>query len=196
VELRLAPRIALKPLLLAAALIAVTGGCGSDGNDEPAQRTAPDTTQVAAAERHAALVAKARRLIRVASRSQEGKSRKEQIRIATAEFELGRIAGKDLSAVRPLLVALKRRDYELIAHLSGFYIALGKPGSEPILAETAARLYDPSNTDYVGLPFEFLSAGNPRLRRAVIEELESRGYSVSGTQGPTGLKWGSSGAYK
>jgi hypothetical protein len=54
-----------------------------------------------------------------------------------------------------------------------------------------------NDPDYVGLPFEFLGAGNPRLEGAVIEELESQGYTVSGEGGrQPGLRWGSSGAYK
>lgn len=183
---------------MALALFALAAGCGGGDGGKTSQQTVAGTTQEAAAEQHAARVTKVQQLIPIARQSQAGKSRKEQIRISTAEFQLGQIAGKDVSAVRPLLLALKRRDYELIARLSGFYIALGKPGSEPILAETVGRLYSTGNTEYVGLPFEFLGAGNPKLERAVIDELASKGYTVTGHGGPVtpGLKWGSSGAYK
>jgi hypothetical protein len=136
-----------------------------------------------------------RRLIPIARTSQTGKTRKEQIRISTAEFRLGEIAGQSLDAVRPLIRGLDQRDYELIADLDGFYVALGKPGSQPILADAVAELYPSGDPEYTSLPFTFLGAGNARLEREVTAALESAGFTVSGEPGFTGATWGSSGAY-
>jgi len=191
-------RVLWAPLAASVLALAALGlpACGGDGNDTDTVDTAAEAAaeqEAAAAEREQELAAKVRRLIPIARTSQTGKSQKEQIRIANAEGQLGTIAGQSLEAVQPLLRGLKNRDYELIADLDVFYVALGKPGSQPILADAVAELY-PSG-EYPGLPFTFLGAGNRRLEREVTEALESAGFTVSGQPGFTGAGWGSSGAY-
>lgn len=161
---------------------------------QPAASAAALAAQRAAREK--ALAAKVRRLIPIARQSQVGKSRREQLRIADAVAELGVVAGQSLHAVRPLVHALSNRDYKLIADLADFYVALGKPGSEPILAAAVGQLYPTGDPKYMRLPFVFLGAGNARLRRLVIKELENHGFKVTGQPGFPGASWGSSGAYK
>ena len=187
-------------LIAGLALAAAPAGlaaCGGDGDAGESSSVDDAAAEQAAAEaaREKELAAKVRRLIPIARTSQTGKTRKEQLRIANAEGQLGVIAGQSLEAVRPLLQGLKQRDYELIADLDVFYVALGKPGSQPILAGAVAELYPGGDTDYAGLPFTFLGAGNARLTREVTEALESAGFTISGEPGFTGASWGSSGAY-
>lgn len=133
-------------------------------------------------------------LIDLAETPQEGKSMDEQLGIFEAQNALGQIAGKDLSAVKPLLEALDQRDYAQIVKLPSFYVALGKPGSEEVLAETVARYY-PRGPQYTGLPFAMLASGNEKLEQAVTEALEGAGFAVSGSNPGPGTQWGSSGAY-
>jgi hypothetical protein len=185
------------------ALVAAPAGiaaCGGDGggdgqSSEEAAAEAAAEKQAQEAAREKRLAAKVRRLIPIARQSQTGKTRKEQLRIADAEGQLGVIAGQSLEAIRPLLQGLKERDYELIADLDVFYVALGKPGSQPILADAVAELYPGGDPDYAGLPFTFLGAGNARLEREVTGALESAGFTITGEPSFTGASWGSSGAY-
>lgn len=189
------------------------GGGGRGGRARPLAATYRDPDSAKDAERRAAAIATlapidqpeavkslwpplVRELTEIASVDFTTQSRAEQLDSSTAETTLAEIAGADLSAVRPLLRALEQRDYELIADLSSFYIALGEPGSQPILADTVANLYTIGDERYGGLPFEFLSAGNPRLNREVRDALEGLGFTVTGSGGGfPGLQWGSSGAY-
>ena len=117
---------------------AVAAGCGGgDGGDETSQQTVAGTTQEAAAEQHAARVTKVQQLIPIARQSQAGKSRKEQIRISTAEFQLGEIAGKDLSAAIRLHNELFLRSYRrffraaYLEKLGSERMASLRPGSAP-----------------------------------------------------------------
>ena len=71
----------------------VAAGCGGGDGGKTSQQTVAGTTQEAAAEQHAARVTKVQQLLPIARQSQAGKSQKEQIRISTAEFQLGRFFG-------------------------------------------------------------------------------------------------------
>src|SRR5436305_1926080 len=107
-------------ILMLALGLAACGGTQSGSSTGPTRAEKATTRQAA---REKALAAKARSLTRIARTSQVGKPRKEQIKIADAEGELGVIAGRSLNAVRPLVRALKKRNYKLIAELPGFYVA-------------------------------------------------------------------------
>lgn len=133
-------------------------------------------------------------LIALAETPFEGKSQDEQIGISEAQNVLGQIAAENLRAVKPLLDALRERDYAQIARLPNFYVALGKPGSEPILGDAVADQYVLGGAN-PGLPFIFLGSGNPKLESEVKAALEGKGYTVTGSSGGIGPQWGSSGAF-
>jgi hypothetical protein len=176
-------------------------GCGDDGGGN-AGGTA-DTTVVQEAEQEAeaqrqarkqALARKARRLIRIARQSQEGKSMAEQLRIADAQAQLLEIAKEDLDAVAPLVEALERPDYDLAVDIYSFFIQLGKPGTERILAEALYRL---GATDRATpLVFAYLDSHNRRLEAAAREWASGNGFTISGSPAGLGVRWGSSGVYK
>lgn len=203
-------------VLLFAAGAAGLAGCGDSGSEGPATPNSTPGSEDADASpaEIEALVAKLGRgklqaslqlveiggpavpaLTELAETSQTGKSMDEQLGISEAQNALGQIAGKDLEAVQPLIDALEQRDYAQIVKLPSFYVALGKPGSEKILAEAVGRYY-PRGAEYGGLPFSMLASGNEKLERAVIQELEDAGFTVSGDNPGPGTLWGSSGAYR
>jgi hypothetical protein len=175
------------------------GGCGGDGDDGVAGDTSTiqEAQQQAEAERQArerALAEKARRLIRIARQSQEGKSMDEQLRIADAQAQLLEIAKRDLSAVAPLVKALERPDYDLAVDIYSFFIQLGKPGTERILAEALHRV---GATDKATpLVFAYIDSGNRRLEAAAREWASRNGFEISGSPSGLGVRWGSSGVYR
>jgi hypothetical protein len=109
-------------VVVGAAIVALCGaaaGCGGGGEgtatEAGQQATAGRTTTVD----RAALEAKAKRLIPIASQSQAVASKKESLRIANAQSELLLIAQKDPAAIGPLTAALKKQDYDLILDMPG-----------------------------------------------------------------------------
>jgi hypothetical protein len=179
-------------LFAVALLAALVAGCGGDGNGEgDAQPSEVDTAAQAAAERDAALAAKARELIPIARQSQEGKTRKEQLRIAHAQAELLVIAEKDPEAIAPLTAALEKPDYELITDIYSFYIQLGQPGSEGVLVEALNRqAFAPAGSQ---MALAFFASGDKRLIRGAREWASDHGATITGQPGGIGPRWGSTG---
>lgn len=90
----------------------------------------------------------------------------------------------DRDALKPLLDALKRRDFALVADLMNFYVQLGKPGSEPILIEAQNRHGDPLTA------IAFLESGNKKLKDAAHSWAARNGYTITGSFSGPGT-WGS-----
>lgn len=169
----------------------VLAGCGDDGEEgtgttDQVTTTAPTSTGV-----DPALAAKVKRLIALARQSQFGTSQKQSIRIANAQAELIGIAQEHPEAIAPLIAALEKPDYELIADAYPFYIQLGRPGSERVLVEALNRqAYDDEGT---AIALAFYSSGNKRLIAGAREWAASHGASFTGSPGGIGPKWGSTG---
>lgn len=99
----------------------------------------------------------------------------------SAELALATIGARSAKAVAPLLAALRRRDYGLIADLAGFYIQLGLGEKELV-----AGLDSQGDIPYL---FDLISSGNRRLDRAAREWAPRHGYTITGQQGGPGA-WG------
>jgi len=99
----------------------------------------------------------------------------------SAELALARIGERSARAVEALLAALRRRDYDYIADLAGFYIQLGLGEKELI-----AALDSEGGTSYL---LELIISGNPRLDRAAREWASRNGYTVTGGHAGPGA-WG------
>ena len=183
-------RLPLAALILVVLAIA---GCGGDGNGEDTTdgMTSGQGRDTAVDE---ATAERVQELVPIARQSQYGKSRQESIKIATAQSELLQIAARDPEAIEPMLAPLERPDYDQIIGLLGFYIQLGKPGSEQVLIEALQRLEpSPANNPHV---FEFLGSGNRKLVAAARGWASDHGFTISGTPSPVGGSWGSSGVYR
>lgn len=92
----------------------------------------------------------------------------------SAELALARIGERSAKAVAPLLTALRRRDYGLIADLANFYIQLGI-GEKELIAGLDTQ-------GDIGYLFDLISSGNPRLDRAAREWAPRHGYTITGSQ--------------
>jgi hypothetical protein len=181
--------------LLAAALLAAPIACGGgdDDGDEgsAAEQATTDTAAEEAAERDAALVAKARELTPIARQSQFGVSQKESIRIANAQAELLSIAQDHPEAIAPLTAALEKPDYELITDIYSFFIQLGRPGSERVLVEALNR--QGFNEESTVIALAYYASGNKRLVAGARAWASEHGASFSGSPGGIGPRWGSTG---
>lgn len=178
-------------LALAVAGAGCGGGDGGDGEDATTAGEAEVTTVEEQVEPNAALLAKARKLIAIARESQMGKTPEESIRIADAQAELLTIAETEPAAIAPLVAALKKPDYDLIADLYNFYIQLGRKGSETVLLDAL----DAQGFGQEGsvMALAFLESGNPKLVRGTREWARENGLTISGQPSGVGPKWGSMG---
>ena len=164
-------------------------GGGDGGGDGSEAETGAATAGTTTVDRNAALAAKAKRLIPIASQPQFGTSRKESIRIANAQAELLLIAEEDPEAITPLTAALEKPDYELITDIYNFYIQLGKPGSERVLVEALNRQdYDQEGTV---IALAYYGSDNKRLVAGARAWAADHGASFTGSPGAIGPKWGS-----
>jgi hypothetical protein len=181
-------------LPVALIVMAAIAGCGGDdGDGDETTAAATSTEQAAEAGVDAATAQRVRELIPLARQPQQGKSRKESLRIADAQAELLTIASKDPEAIAPLLAALEKPDYGLIIDMHQFFIQLGKPGSEKVIGEALQRLEpSPQNNTVV---FAYLGSGNGKLVRAAEEWAADNGYTISGEPTPQAGGWGSAGVY-
>lgn len=177
--------------------------CGGDGDSngtegdraagEAAAGEATAEAEAKEAARRKANAARARRLIALARTSQEGKSRKEQLRIFQAQNDLLLLAAEDLAAVSPLIVGLKQRDYDLISELHSFYIQLGQPGSEKILIEALNEQGFSHEGSVMAL--DFLASENKQLTQAARDWAESHGATITGGPSAFGATWASAGVF-
>jgi hypothetical protein len=180
------PRTALPVALLVSALLSACGGGGS-GPDASATGTGTDQ----AAARSAALAAEAKRLIPIARQSQAVESVKKSLRIANAQSRLLVIGSKDPAAIAPLVAALEKPDYDQIIDIYGFYIQLGKPGTERyLIGALNSRGFSQETTP---MALAFLTSGNGRLVRGVHEWARRNGLTITGRPPGPGPKWGSIG---
>jgi hypothetical protein len=177
--------------LIVMAAIAGCGGGDEDGDENTAAVTS--TEQAAEAGVDAATAQRVQELIPLARQSQQGKSRKESLRIADAQAELLTIAAEDPEAIKRLLAALEKPDYGLIIDMYPFFIQLGKPGSEKVIGEALQRLEpSPQNNTVV---FAYFGSGNGRLVRAAERWAAENGYTITGEPTPQAGGWGSAGVY-
>lgn len=102
--------------------------------------------------------------------SQEAINRADQARLALVSM-----VSYKRKALRPLLNALRGRDYELIADLMLFYVQLGKPGTEGILLEAQNRHGDGTTAIWL------LESGNGKLERGVHDWAARNGYTITGS---------------
>lgn len=197
--------------LASTVLVAVIGlaGCGGEGDDatpkgpsaasvqeerRAAELARAKARQVARTARRRKLRTQFRRALKTALIPQEGKSRKEQLRIAGAVDRLAQIAKEDVGVVAPLVRALEKRDYALITKLQFFYVRLGKPGSEKALLDALYRA-GPTPTG-TGLALTYLQSGNRRLIGATRKWAATKGFTISGRPTVTaGSQWGCLGVY-
>jgi len=185
-------RLAL-PLIVTSALLT---SCGGDSDDEDA--TTGAATEGTATEQtsggvDAATTQRVKELTALARQSQVGKSRKESLRIADAQAELLVLASENPAAIEPLLVALKKPDYDQIIAMHSFYIQLGKPGSEKVIGEALQQL-EPSPTNNT-VVFAYLGSGNSKLVQAARQWAADNGYSITGNPAPVAGGWSSAGVY-
>lgn len=187
-------RRSLLPVLLVSAALAGCGGDGDDGDGTTGAATDGTATEQASGDTvDAATAQRVNELTALARQSQVGKSRKESLRIADAQAELLALAAEDPAAIQPLLVALEKPDYDQIIDMHGFYIQLGKPGSEKVIGEALQRL-EPSPTNNT-VVFAYLGSGNSKLVQAARAWAADNGYSISGAPGPVAGGWSSAGVY-
>lgn len=188
------PMLARLAILSALALLLGLAACGGDdegGGGTTTAEPATATEEPGAVDEE--LARRARKLIPIARQPQLGKSMKEGIRIADAQAELLNIAAEDTDAIRPLLAALEKPDYDLIIDMHSFYIQLGKPGSEKVIGEALLQLEPgPTNDPVV---FEYLGSGNAKLVRAAERWAAKNGYEITGTPTPIAGGWGSGAVY-
>jgi hypothetical protein len=183
-------------------------GCGGGGGSA-ARTTSTAATQqqtqageaareeaerAAKEERKAARARRFKRYLKVALLPQEGKSQKEQLRIAEAVDKLARLAKEDINAVAPLLTALKKKDYGRIRKLHPFYIRLGKPKSESTLIDA---LYAGSANEATVVALAFLASDNQKLIKATRKWAAAKGYTITGKfTTSVGRSWGCLGIYR
>lgn len=107
-----------------------------------------------------------------------------------AEIALIGMAARDLTLVAPLLQALDTRDLALVADLMGFYIQLGRAGSEEVLI---AALDSLGSSDRAGgIALQFLGSGHQPLIDAAHSWATRQGFTVAGQ--PSGIvTWGNLG---
>jgi hypothetical protein len=172
----------------------------SDAAAKQAQQQAADDAahaeaeRAAKAERKKARERRFKRYLKVALLPQAGKSRKEQLRISEAVDKLAQLAKEDVSAVAPLLTALKKKDYGRIRKLHPFYIRLGKPHSESTLLDA---LYGGPADETTVAALAYLASNNQKLITGTKKWAASKGYTITGT--PTtglGRSWGCLGIYR
>lgn len=175
-------------VLVFALLAPIASGCGGDGNGKTGKRTAQATVATTTGKPSAALAAKAKRLIPIASQSQAVASSKESIRIANAQGELLVIAQKDPAAIAPLTAALKEPDYDLVTDLYNFFIQLGQPGSEKVLIEALNRQGFSERSS--PMAFAFLASGNKKLVAGTRRWADHNGLTITGQPSGVGPKWG------
>jgi hypothetical protein len=185
------PRRLLLGLILC--LLIALAGCGGGDNDGTTAATEGTETEGAETAVDAATAQRVEELIKVARQPQEGKSQKESLRIADARGELLTIAAENPAAIQPLLDALEKPDYELIIDLHGFYIQLGKPGSEKVLADALQRLEDSPSNSVVALTY--FESGNKKLVSAAEKWASDHGYTITGGPRVSPTGWGSGGVY-
>jgi hypothetical protein len=91
----------------------------------------------------------------------------------------------DERAVEPLTDLLKRKDYEVIAAQSEFFIGIAKPGDEPVFIYAL---------NYFGTTItatNYLNSGNLELAQAAQEWANYRGYEITYARpGETFPHWG------
>jgi len=108
----------------------------------------------------------------------------QQKQWANTAYALSGIAKLNPSAVSSLVGALKRKDYDLIARFSLFFVMLGKPGSEDVLIEGLNAKGESE------MALFFLESGNRKLERAARAWAASHGYTVTFTPGASPRTWG------
>jgi HEAT repeat protein len=103
---------------------------------------------------------------------------------ANTAYALSTIAKLNPGATSTLVAALHRRDYDLIARFSLFFIMLGKPGSEDVLIEALNTRGGSEMTLF------FLNSGNPKLDRAARAWAASHGFTITFAPGASPSTWG------
>ena len=107
-----------------------------------------------------------------------------------AEIALIGMAARDLALVAPLLQALDARDLGLVADLMGFYIQVGRAGSEEVLVAALDSLG--SSERATGIVLQFLDSGHQPLVDAARSWAARHGFAVTGE--PSGIvTWGNLG---
>jgi len=81
----------------------------------------------------------------------------------------------DVRAEEPLMALLERRELEIIAKESAFYIKRGKAGDEPVFIESLFA-FGTKNTAN-----EYLNCGNTELENAAREWAKLNGFEIGKT---------------
>jgi hypothetical protein len=192
-------------------LVVALPGCGGGGGTSASTKSGTATNEAQARtddqaakaeaeraakeERRKARERRFKRYLRVALLPQAGKSQKEQLRIADAVDKLAQLAKEDVSAVKPLIDALTKRDYDRIIQLQFFYIRLGKPKSEGVLIDALENAGPtPKGT---GFALALLQSGNNKLTKATRAWASRNGLTITGKATPSvGTAWGCLAIYR
>lgn len=110
-------------------------------------------------------------------------ARKEEDKTAEAALVTLALMGEhDRKQVSPLLAALRRRDYALIAELYRFYLYLGV-GERELVGALSRRPFRPGTTTEWSATYELFSSyfrsGSPRLAAGAREWAERHGATVT-----------------